>query len=39
MGNNDESEKLVDQHIAGGDTNAAVKLLFKMIVESAREIV
>jgi len=37
MGNNDESEKLVDQHIAGGDTNAAVKLLFKMIVESARE--
>jgi len=37
MGNNDESEKLVGQHIAGGDTNAAVKLLFKMIVQSARE--
>jgi len=37
MGNNDESEKLVGQHIADGDTNAAVKLLFKMIVQSARE--
>jgi len=37
MGNNDESEKLVGQHIAEGDTNAAVKLLFKMIVQSARE--
>jgi len=37
MGNNDESEKLVGQHIADGDTNAAVKLLFNMIVQSARE--
>ena len=37
MGNNDESEKLVDQHITDGDTNAAVKLLFKMIVQSAKE--
>jgi CRP-like cAMP-binding protein len=37
MGNNDASEKLVGQHIADGDTNAAVKLLFKMIVQSARE--
>ncbi len=37
MGNNDESEKLVDQHITDGDTNAAVKLLFKMIVQSAEE--
>ncbi len=37
MGNKDESEKLVDQHIAKGDTSAAVKLLFKMIVECAGE--
>ncbi len=37
MGNNAESEKLVDQHITDGDTNAAVKLLFKMIVQSAEE--
>ena len=37
MGNDDESEKLVGQHIADGDTNAAVKLLFDMIVQSARE--
>jgi CRP-like cAMP-binding protein len=37
MSNNDESEKLVDQHIADGDTDAAVKLLFKMIVQCAKE--
>jgi len=37
MGNTDESEKLVDQHITAGDTDAAVKLLFKMIVQSAKE--
>jgi CRP-like cAMP-binding protein len=32
-----ESEKKVDQYIAGDDTDAAVKLLFKLIVQSARE--
>ena len=37
MGNNDETEKLVGQHIANGDNNAAVKLLFKMIVQCAEE--
>jgi len=37
MINNGESEKLVSLHIANGDTNAAVKLLFKMIVQSAKE--
>lgn len=37
MINIDESEKMVSQHIAKGDTNAAVKLLFKMIVQTARE--
>ena len=37
MGKNDEAQKLVDLHIAKGDTNAAVKLLFKMIVQSAEE--
>ena len=37
MSNNDESEKLVDQHIAKGDTNAAVKLLFNMVVQCAKE--
>jgi len=37
MINIDETEKLVSQHIANGDTNAAVKLLFKMIVQYAEE--
>ena len=37
MINIDETEKLVSQHIANGDTNAAVKLLFKMIVQYAKE--
>jgi CRP-like cAMP-binding protein len=37
MSNNDKSEKLVDKHIADGDMDAAVKLLFKMIVKYARE--
>ena len=37
MINNDESENLVSQHIANGDTDAAVKLLFKLIVKCARE--
>jgi CRP-like cAMP-binding protein len=37
MINNGESEKLVSQHITNGDTNAAVKLLFKMIVQCAEE--
>jgi CRP-like cAMP-binding protein len=37
MINNDESEKLVSQHIANGDTDAAVKLLFKLLVKCARE--
>lgn len=37
MINYDESEKLVSQHIASGDTDATVKLLFKMIVQRARE--
>ena len=37
MINKDESEKMVSQHITNGDTDAAVKLLFKMIVQSARE--
>jgi CRP-like cAMP-binding protein len=37
MINTDESEKLVSQHIANGDTDAAVKLLFKVIVKCARE--
>lgn len=37
MINNDESEKMVSQHMTNGDTNAAVKLLFKMIVQSAKE--
>ena len=37
MINIDETEKLVSQHMANGDTNAAVKLLFKMIVQYAEE--
>ncbi len=37
MINTAESEKMVDQHIGNDDTNAAVKLLFKLIVQSARE--
>jgi len=37
MINSAESEKMVDQHIGNDDTNAAVKLLFKLIVQSARE--
>ncbi|MDX2502530.1 MAG: cyclic nucleotide-binding domain-containing protein [Deltaproteobacteria bacterium] len=37
MINIDETEKLVSQHIDNGDTNAAVKLLFKMIVQYAEE--
>ena len=37
MISNDEAEKMVGQHIANGDTNAAVKLLFKLIVQCARE--
>jgi len=37
MINIDETENLVSQHIANGDTNAAVKLLFKMIVQYAEE--
>ena len=32
-----ESEELVDQYIGNNDTNAAVKLLFKLVVQSARE--
>ena len=37
MINIDESEKLVEQHIAEGDSDAAVKLLYKMIVQCAKE--
>ena len=37
MINIDESEKLVEQHIAKGDSDAAVKLLYKMIVQCAKE--
>ena len=37
MSNNDKSEKMVDKHIADGDMDTAVKLLFKMIVKYARE--
>ena len=37
MINIDESEKLVEQHIAKGDSDAAVKLLYKMIVQCAEE--
>ena len=37
MINIDESEKLVEQHIAKGDSDAAVKLLYRMIVQCAEE--
>jgi CRP-like cAMP-binding protein len=37
MINLDESEKLVEQHIANSETDAAVKLLYKMIVQCAKE--
>ena len=37
MINHEESEKLVSQHIANGDTDAAVQLLFKLIVQCAGE--
>ncbi len=37
MASSDADEKLVGQHIANGDTDAAVKLLFKMIVKCAEE--
>jgi CRP-like cAMP-binding protein len=37
MINIDESEKLVEQHIAKNDSDAAVKLLYKMIVQCAKE--
>lgn len=37
MINIDESEKMVAQHIAKGDSDGAVKLLYKMIVQCARE--
>ncbi len=37
MVNMDESERMVEQHIAKGDTDAAVKLLYKMILQYARE--
>ena len=37
MVNITESEKMVDQYIGNDDTDAAVKLLFKLIVQSAKE--
>ena len=37
MAGSDASENLVNQHIAKGETDAAVKLLFKMIVKRAEE--
>ena len=36
MTNMNESEKMVDQLIAEGDTDAAVKLLYEMIIQNAR---